>query len=145
VDDIGTKQISRVKDTLSQQADYFLKNIDIENYAIIKKSSLGFGKGLNVIVGETGTGKSLLIKALYSLFSGSVSPLDFRIGSDSISIRAEMHEDGVSKDFERSFTTSGRGKTSILGKKASNRDLRDMLRGRWIFLKQHAFTQLMSM
>jgi len=41
-----------------------LRELHIENLAIIEKVSLEFGNGLNIITGETGAGKSLLIDAL---------------------------------------------------------------------------------
>lgn len=41
-----------------------LSKLDIQNYAIIQQVSLEFDKGLNIITGETGAGKSILIGAL---------------------------------------------------------------------------------
>lgn len=41
-----------------------IKNLYIENYALIDKLELNFGKGFTVITGETGAGKSIIIGAL---------------------------------------------------------------------------------
>ncbi len=41
-----------------------LQKIDIENYAIIKAVHIDFSKNLNIITGETGAGKSILVGAL---------------------------------------------------------------------------------
>lgn len=41
-----------------------LRTLDIQNYAIIQAARLDFDKGLNIITGETGAGKSILIGAL---------------------------------------------------------------------------------
>ncbi len=41
-----------------------LKNIEIQNYAIIDKLNIGFTNGLTIITGETGAGKSILLGAL---------------------------------------------------------------------------------
>ncbi len=41
-----------------------IKNLYIENYALIEKLELNFGKGFTVITGETGAGKSIIIGAL---------------------------------------------------------------------------------
>ncbi|MCZ2100196.1 MAG: DNA repair protein RecN [Chitinophagales bacterium] len=41
-----------------------LKNIEIQNYAIIDKLNIEFTKGLTIITGETGAGKSILLGAL---------------------------------------------------------------------------------
>lgn len=41
-----------------------LRELRVRNYAIIEKLSLGFGPGLNVLTGETGAGKSIIVGAL---------------------------------------------------------------------------------
>ncbi|HSR38411.1 MAG TPA: AAA family ATPase, partial [Phnomibacter sp.] len=41
-----------------------LSRLDIRNYAIIEKLSIDFDKGFNIITGETGAGKSILMGAL---------------------------------------------------------------------------------
>ena len=41
-----------------------LSNLYIENIAVIEKTSIDFKKGLNVMTGETGAGKSIVIDSL---------------------------------------------------------------------------------
>ncbi len=41
-----------------------LQEIHIENYAVIDQLSVEFGPGLNLLSGETGSGKSILVDAL---------------------------------------------------------------------------------
>jgi DNA repair protein RecN (Recombination protein N) len=41
-----------------------LQRLSINNYALIQQMELPFGKGLNIITGETGSGKSIMIEAL---------------------------------------------------------------------------------
>ena len=41
-----------------------ITSLSIENYALIEKLSIDFSKGLSIITGETGTGKSILLGAL---------------------------------------------------------------------------------
>lgn len=41
-----------------------LINLHVENFLIIEKSSIDFGEGLNVITGETGSGKSMIFDAI---------------------------------------------------------------------------------
>ena len=41
-----------------------LKSLEINNYALIQHTALDFGKGLTIITGETGAGKSILLGGL---------------------------------------------------------------------------------
>ena len=41
-----------------------LRELSIENLALIEEARITFGEGLNVLTGETGAGKSLLVAAL---------------------------------------------------------------------------------
>jgi predicted ATPase len=43
-----------------------LKSLDIKNFTVFTEETLHFGKNVNVIVGENGTGKSHLLKAIYA-------------------------------------------------------------------------------
>ena len=52
-----------------------LESIKITNLALISKSSVTFGEGFNVLTGETGAGKSLIVDAL--LFLTGVSLLTY--------------------------------------------------------------------
>ena len=49
-----------------------LKRLDISNYALIENVNLLLKPGFTVITGETGAGKSILIKALYLLLGDRV-------------------------------------------------------------------------
>ncbi len=51
-----------------------LRELRIQNYAIISEVSLEFSEGLNIITGETGAGKSILIDALSVILGGRSSP-----------------------------------------------------------------------
>lgn len=46
---------------------FFLKELTIQNFATFKNQSIQFGPGLNALVGETGSGKSLILDALQLL------------------------------------------------------------------------------
>src|SRR5260370_10486639 len=53
-----------------------------ENYAVIDRAVATFGLGLNLLTGETGAGKSILIDALALLLGGKASPDVVRHGAD---------------------------------------------------------------
>lgn len=64
-----------------------LKELYVENFALIEKLHLTFTKGLNVLSGETGAGKSLIIDAM-SLIMGARSQQEFiRSGADKCVIQ----------------------------------------------------------
>lgn len=46
---------------------FFLKDLTIQNFATFKNQSIQFGRGLNALIGETGSGKSLILDALQLL------------------------------------------------------------------------------
>lgn len=65
-----------------------LIQIDIENVAVIERASIEFDKGLNVITGETGAGKSLLINALNMVLGGRTPRDIIREGADFCRVSA---------------------------------------------------------
>lgn len=59
-----------------------LKSLDIKNYALIDDLHIDFGFGLNILTGETGAGKSILIDALGLLLGNRASTEVVRKGAD---------------------------------------------------------------
>ena len=51
-----------------------LVELRLENFAVIENVAVEFGAGLNLLTGETGAGKSMLIDALALLLGGKASP-----------------------------------------------------------------------
>jgi DNA repair ATPase RecN len=47
-----------------------LTRLHIRDFALIQAAAIEFGAGFNVITGETGAGKSILMGALYSILGG---------------------------------------------------------------------------
>ena len=109
-----------------------LIELKVKNFAIIENLSLGFGPGLNILSGETGTGKSVLLKSL-SLLMGEKAEHDVvRAGVDHAVIEGyfdlsdrpdvvkgldEMGFD-VSDDalvVRRMISASGKGKVYLNG------------------------------
>ena len=65
-----------------------LVELAIRNFAIIDSLNLAFGPGLNVLTGETGAGKSILIDALGAVLGDRVNTDMVRTGAKSASIDA---------------------------------------------------------
>ena len=59
-----------------------LEELRIQNFAVIDRLELEFSAGLNVITGETGAGKSILIDAVELLLGGRADPESVRAGAE---------------------------------------------------------------
>lgn len=65
-----------------------LEHLEIRNYALIENLCVDFSEGFNVITGETGAGKSIILGALGLLMGEKADPSAVRTGSDEIVINA---------------------------------------------------------
>lgn len=100
-----------------------LLELTVEDFAIIHRAHLRFGPGLNVLTGETGAGKSLLIDAMMMLLGGRASEEFIRAGAKRAVVTAvfdisrapqvkqrliEAGFDGVDLIISREITRGGR-------------------------------------
>jgi DNA repair protein RecN (Recombination protein N) len=67
---------------LDERDQTMLLELRAENYAVIDHAVAGFGPGLNLLTGETGAGKSILIDALALLLGGKASSDVVRFGAE---------------------------------------------------------------
>src|ERR1700730_9241850 len=74
-----------------------LRQLRLENYAVIDQLAVEFAPGLNLLTGETGAGKSILIDALALLMGEKASPEVIRFGSDRAVISAVFEVDGAAE------------------------------------------------
>lgn len=85
-----------------------IKHISIRNFAIIENVDLDLGDGLNIITGETGAGKSIVIEAV-SLALGSRADTAFvRSGCDKATIQMIAYYDGEEYIITRDISAGGR-------------------------------------
>ncbi len=91
-----------------------LELLHIENIAVIEKADIEFAPGLNVLTGETGAGKSIVIDALEAITGGRTSRDIVRNGQpyatvsgvfDCAGAEAVLDELGISPDDGRLFVT----------------------------------------
>ncbi|MGQ9844876.1 MAG: DNA repair protein RecN [Caldisericia bacterium] len=107
-----------------------LKNLTVKNFAIIEDLSVEFEKGLNVITGETGSGKSILIEALGIALGNKFSKDMLREGEDKLiltttfdisenkRLKKILIDKGIEDDilfFQREITKDGKQKLKING------------------------------
>ena len=78
-----------------------LKKLKLQNLALIEIIEINFQKGLNVFTGESGSGKSLILDSLNSLFGGTNLPLNhlIRPGKNECLIQAIFEITPFVRDF----------------------------------------------
>ncbi len=112
-----------------------LKNLYIENIAVIEKTTIDFSNGLNVLTGETGAGKSIVIDSINAVLGNRTSRDLIRNGSESAFVSAEfedisqkaletLHEYGFDTDdgtliIQREISLNSKGKCRINGRPAT--------------------------
>ena len=69
-----------------------LSSLQIENVAVIQKANVHFEKGLNVLTGETGAGKSILIDSINAILGNRASKDLVRTGAAKAVIRAAFED-----------------------------------------------------
>ena len=65
-----------------------LRQLSIQNFAIVDSVSMEFGAGFNVLTGETGAGKSLIVDALYFLLGDRINADMLRTGEERAAVEA---------------------------------------------------------
>ena len=107
-----------------------LLELRAENYAVIDRAEAQFGRGLNLLTGETGAGKSILIDALALLLGGKASSDFVRHGAEKAVVScvfevtpgalAVLGENGIDPDpdadgilLRREIQATGKGRTFI--------------------------------
>ena len=85
-----------------------IKHISIRNFAIIEKTDIDFHDGLNIITGETGAGKSIMIEAV-SIALGSRADTAFvRSGREKATIQMIADYKGTEYIITREISAAGR-------------------------------------
>ena len=76
-----------------------IKELQIKNFALIKDLSLKFDKGFNVLIGETGAGKSIILKSIAFILGEKANKSSIRFGENHIIVTA-LFEDYSQKTIE---------------------------------------------
>src|SRR5271165_5122543 len=72
-----------------------LVELRLENYAVIDNAAIEFASGLNLLTGETGAGKSILIDALGLLLGDKASSEVIRTGTERAVVAAAFESEGA--------------------------------------------------
>jgi DNA repair protein RecN (Recombination protein N) len=85
-----------------------LSELRLENYAVIDNAAIEFATGLNLLTGETGAGKSILIDALGLLLGDKASTDVIRTGADRAVVMGVFESEGpAQKTIEEILETNG--------------------------------------
>ena len=129
-----------------------LANLKIENIAVIEKAEVNFTPGFNVLTGETGAGKSILIDSINAILGNRTSRELVRSGAQKACIWAtfERIPDSVKKQLEkcgyeanddlllyREINAEGKGSCRVNGMPATAAVVRDISAGLLSIHGQH--------
>src|SRR5215216_1704019 len=103
-----------------------LRFLRIRNLAVIESVEVEFEPGFNVLTGETGAGKSILIEAVGLLLGARASADLVRTGEAQAAIEAIFEGDAGELIVRREITNQGRSRSFINGALATAAALRDL-------------------
>jgi DNA repair protein RecN (Recombination protein N) len=107
-----------------------LRFLSIRHLAVIDRLELEFEPGLNVLTGETGAGKSILVGAVGLLVGGRASADLVRTGEDSAAVEAIFEKaDGAEVIIRREVSSQGRSRATVDGALTTTAALRAMCEG----------------
>ena len=137
-----------------------LRTLYIENIAVIEKTSIDFENGLNVLTGETGAGKSIIIDAINAIMGQRTSKEIIRTEADSAFVSAQfddinqsivekLDELGFSDDegtliLQRTLNRNGKSSCKINGKPATVSMLKELSKHLINIHGQHESYELFS-
>ncbi len=138
-----------------------LRHLTIENLALVDRIEIDFGPGLNVLTGETGAGKSVLVGALSLVLGSRASPDVIRSGAKEATVEAllelpadrrlaarleTMGIDVADGDLVVRRVIAQKGKSRVLlnGQMATVSMLAEVMRGAVDITSQHEHVSLLD-
>src|SRR5262245_13534822 len=103
-----------------------LRFLRVRRLAVIDSVEVEFEPGLNVLTGETGAGKSILVDAVGLLLGGRASGDLVRTGEDAASIEAIFESSGEELLVRREITQQGRSRAFVNGELTTAGALKDL-------------------
>lgn len=96
-----------------------INRIVIDNFATIEHISFDLGEGLNIITGETGAGKSVLVTAISTVLGDRADTAMVRTGQNKALIQIAGEKDGEEVIISREILASGKSMSKINGEMAT--------------------------
>ena len=137
-----------------------LKTLYIENIAVIEKTTIDFSHGLNVLTGETGAGKSIIIDAINAIMGQRTSKDIIRTGESSAFVSAQFEDINMSAQnaldelgftleddvliVQRTLSQNGKNVCKINGRPATVSMLRELSKHLINIHGQHESYELFS-
>src|SRR5262245_17169302 len=129
-----------------------LTRFSVQGLSLVRDATLRLGPGLNVLTGEPGSGKSLLLTGLGLLLGGRARPELVREGVAEAEVTAELELDGSAAALlpselgiapgrlvvSRTLPRSGRARAELGGRAVSIAGLGDSMRFLLTLTAQHA-------
>ncbi len=112
-----------------------IEKLIIDNVAVIEHAEVDFSRGLNVLTGETGAGKSIVVDSINLVLGRRSSREIIRTGAPQASVTAvfsglphcsELTDDDGKLILERTVSADGRGSAKVNGKTVSVTQLREI-------------------
>src|SRR6476646_4616098 len=103
-----------------------LRFLRFQHLAVIDSVEVEFEPGLNVLTGETGAGKSILVEAVGLLLGGRASGDLVRTGEESASVEAIFESSGEELLVRREITQQGRSRAFVNGELTTAGALKDL-------------------
>ena len=92
-----------------------INHISIKNFAIIENTEVDFEDGLNIITGETGAGKSIVIEAVSLALGSRADTSSVRTGADKAVVQLAGELDGEEIVITREVSASGKNLCRLNG------------------------------
>lgn len=132
-----------------------LLELSVENYAVVEKVRVRFHRGLNLLTGETGSGKSIVVDALALLLGGRAAAEMVRSGAERARISGIFEVDGQTLPegvepedgeliIEREILPNGKSRAFAGGRPVTAALLKEIARSLGDIHGQHDQQQLFS-
>jgi DNA repair protein RecN (Recombination protein N) len=122
-----------------------IRYLAIRNLAVIESVAVDFEQSFNILTGETGAGKSILVEAVGLLLGGRATQDLIRTGEDLATVEAIFEtEDGSELIVRREITSQGRSRAFINGALATAAALKDLANRLVELHGQHEHQQLLD-